>query len=177
MNVSLSLTSCLLLLFINRCYDLSNGVIKQPCPQSILLRFKRRLAGQASSQKILGLCFFYEVLLFTCQTSRCHRPRFTAVSHYSHDASVGKCMTGWELILNCGSVLSQQAHQLYCKSPLCVLLQNWLNPSELSPVWCSRRRVPRCKWTSRAINIDPTNVTKHRPRFARTPLTSLTKGT
>jgi len=42
---------------------------------------------------------FYEVLLFTCQTARCHRPRVTSVSHYSHDASVGKFMAGWELSL------------------------------------------------------------------------------
>jgi hypothetical protein len=63
--------------------------------------------------------FFYEVVLFTCQTARCYRPRVTAVSHYSHDASVGKCTTVRELSSKCGSVLSQQAHQLCCKSPLC----------------------------------------------------------
>ena len=112
--------------------------------------------------------FFYEVLLFTCQTARCHC------------ATTLQSVSAWQAgdwVCNCGSDLSHQTHQLCCKSPLCVLLQNRLNPSELSPVWCSRRRVPRCKWTSRAINIDPTNVAKHRPKFARTPLALLTEGT
>jgi len=175
MNVSFSLISCLLLLFTNRCYDLSNGVIKQPALNQSFSDSRDdsvvRLRLREPSAYV-----FYEVLLSTCQTARCYRPRVTAVSPYSHDASVGKCMTGWELSSYCGSVLSQQAHQLCCKSPLCVLLQNWLHPSELSPVWCSRRRVPRCKWTSRAINTEPTNVTKHRPEFARNPLNLLTKG-
>jgi hypothetical protein len=174
-NVSVSLISCLLLLFTNYCYYLSNGVIKQHALNQSFSDSKDDFAVRLHLRKSPA-CVFDEVMLFTCKTARCHRPRVTAVSHYSHDASVGKSMRGWGLSLNCGSVLCQQ-HTSHAASHHCVCcFKTGLSPSELSPLWCSRRRVPRCKWNSRAINIDPTNVTKHRPKFARTPLTLLTKG-
>jgi hypothetical protein len=148
-HVSFSLISCLLslLLFTDHWYDLSKGVVKTTCHQSIRFRFKRRLRGQASSQKILGLCFL----------------RIVAI--YLSDRTVSQAACHCSLAL---LVLSKRTNY--------ASWHHWLNPSELSPVWCSRRRVPRWKWTSRAINIDPTNVAQHRRKFVPTPLILLTKG-